>query len=198
MSGVFHYQPPGYPSPPGACDTHVHVLGPYQSYPLAAQRTYTPLQASITDLQEMLNTLGLERVVLVQPSIYGTDNRCLLDALAQLGTRARGVAVLEPDCSGAEWHDLQQAGVCGVRLNTLARAQRDSTAIQNELTSLSRLMKEHTEGWHVQIYADAELLPVLESWVINAPVPVVLDHFGGLPIIGFEPRLGKLGLISPE
>ncbi|HVZ51685.1 MAG TPA: amidohydrolase family protein, partial [Pseudolabrys sp.] len=82
------------PFPPsGACDCHVHVVGPKSRFPLAQPRSYTPMDAPLADLSAMLARLGLSRVVLVQPSFYGTDNGCMLDAIAALPA-ARGVAVL--------------------------------------------------------------------------------------------------------
>ncbi len=78
--------------PPGACDCHVHVFGPAARYPLAPDRAYTPPEASLEDLLRTEEKLGMQRMVLVQPSVYGADNSCMLDALKALGSRARGVA----------------------------------------------------------------------------------------------------------
>ena len=79
--------------PPGACDCHVHVFGDLKKYPFFAGRTYTPEVASADELRQLLSALRLERVVIVQPSVYGTDNTCTLDGMRALGDRARGVAV---------------------------------------------------------------------------------------------------------
>ena len=89
--------------PAGACDTHIHVFGPAAKYPFVQGRTYTPGDALPADAAAMLEQLGLERVVLVQPSVYpGTDNRRLLDALDEFGTRARGVTVIDDATSEDE------------------------------------------------------------------------------------------------
>src|SRR4051794_38922529 len=113
--GVTHSDP-SFALPAGACDCHVHVFDP-KRFPLAARRTYTPATATVADLTQFLETLGLSRVVLVQPSPYGTDNRLLLQALAELGPRARGVAVIDWNFTTADLRGMHAAGVRGARLN---------------------------------------------------------------------------------
>src|ERR1700704_584621 len=81
----------------GSADCHVHIIGPQAKYPMVANRPYTPPEASVAQLKAMHARLGIQRVVLVQPSFYGTDNSCMLEAMAQLGTNARGVAVVAPN-----------------------------------------------------------------------------------------------------
>ncbi len=102
--------------PPGATDCHVHVIGPKRRYPLPADARYTPMDAPVGQLAAMLKRLGLERVVIVQPSFYGTDNTCLLDAMAELGN-ARGVAVLPDEVAAGELDALDDQGVRGLRVN---------------------------------------------------------------------------------
>ena len=80
--------------PPGACDTHVHVIGATACYPLVPDRAYTPPEASVEDLKTVHRALHLQRVV-VQPSFYGTDNSCTLDAIKSIGGSARGIAVID-------------------------------------------------------------------------------------------------------
>src|SRR6476469_8572360 len=81
--------------PAGACDCHVHIFGDPQRYPFFSCSVYTPETASLTALRALHEALHMERVVIVQPSVYGTDNTCTLDAIRQLGSRARGVAVID-------------------------------------------------------------------------------------------------------
>src|SRR5918996_2248509 len=97
----------------GACDCHVHVFGPAERYPFAADRKYMAPDASVDELVALHDSLGIERVVIVQASPYGTDNRCMLDALRGLKGRARGVAVIDQDTSLIPMHDV---GVRGVRV----------------------------------------------------------------------------------
>jgi 2-pyrone-4,6-dicarboxylate lactonase len=82
--------------PPGACDCHAHVIGPHADYPLVADRSYTPPESPAAAYFAMLDAIGFTRGVLVQPSIYGTDNRLLLEVLRARPDRLRGVAVLDP------------------------------------------------------------------------------------------------------
>src|SRR5690606_20765066 len=103
--------------PDSACDCHTHVFGPYDRFPLPDERTYTPMEATVADLRAVHAGLGLQRVVLVQPSPYGTDNACMVDALRELGPAGRGVAVVDPDASSATLDELASVGVRGVRVN---------------------------------------------------------------------------------
>ncbi|MCX7154531.1 MAG: amidohydrolase family protein [Proteobacteria bacterium] len=103
--------------PAHACDVHAHVCGAQSRYPLIAERIYTPPEATPADYPHMLEALGIERGVLVQPSIYGTDNRAMLDALALDTGRLRGVAVVPFDVAQAELERLHAAGVRGLRAN---------------------------------------------------------------------------------
>ena len=89
-------------APEGACDCHAHILGPFDAYPLQAERAYTPPPAFYEDYRAMLDTIGIARAVIVQPSVYGTDNRCTLAAIARDPDRMRGIAVFGDDVTDAE------------------------------------------------------------------------------------------------
>src|SRR5690606_23587443 len=97
-----------------ACDCHVHVVGDFSRYPMLANRPYTAGVASVADLRAHLSRIGFQRAVIIQPSFYGTDNRCLIDALEEMGGDARGVVVLNADASRHELLRLNEAGVRGV------------------------------------------------------------------------------------
>src|SRR6266850_2676176 len=111
--------------PAGAIDVHNHIVGPLPKYPMAPNRTYTPPEASVAQLRALRTQLGVVRNVIVQPSFYGFDNSCLVDALAELGTSARGVAVVPVDVTDTELQRLASRGVTGVRLNLGTFAIRD-------------------------------------------------------------------------
>ncbi|MFE8646343.1 amidohydrolase family protein [Sphingomonas sp. NCPPB 2930] len=174
-----HIRPPKLPLPSGSCDCHVHIFDPAR-FPYVAGRTYTPGTATVADLRDFTSRLGTERVVLVQPSGYGTDNRCLLDALAQLGpNRARGVAVVNPTTVPAgELAQLHAAGVRSIRLNLEVKgvesADHAKSALRNALDLVADL------HWSVQIYADLTVVAGLAGIIATAKTPVVLDHFAGL------------------
>src|SRR5215470_1255133 len=110
--------------PGGACDCHVHVFDPAR-FPYAAERVYTPPEASIPDLRDLQAALRLERVVIVTPSVYGTDNSCTLDAIRKLGPRARGVAVIGRSTTAAALDAMTANGVHGVRLNVETAGESD-------------------------------------------------------------------------
>lgn len=166
--------------PQGAVDTHVHVFDP-DRFPYGSDRAYTPGAAPVQALQSFLSAHGLTRVVLVQPSVYGTDNRCLLAALAALGTDvARGVAVADlerwdPDEADA-WY---QAGIRGLRLNLKVLPGTDVVQVRRALLRAAHVVDR--PGWCVQVHGPAALWPLLADTLPNFRVPVVLDHFAGRP-----------------
>ncbi|HTH97524.1 MAG TPA: amidohydrolase family protein, partial [Stellaceae bacterium] len=168
--------PVGLRVPDGACDCHVHVFGPAADYPYAASRAYTPGDASMADLLALQGHLNLSRVVLIQPSSYGTDNRRLLDALGQLGPRARGVAVIDADIGHAELEAMHAAGVRGARLNLETTGERDPQAAARLMQAISARVAPL--GWHLQTYISLEVLAPLHDTIIALPVPLVVDHFG--------------------
>jgi predicted TIM-barrel fold metal-dependent hydrolase len=163
--------------PPGAFDCHTHVFGAFDRFPLAADRAYTPGPAGVAQLRDQLDALGIEHVVLVQPSPYGSDNSCLLDALSQLGPRARGVAVVDPGAADADLRALHRAGVRGVRVNLHSRGAGRS--ISDLLPAIGERVAPL--GWHVQVFAGADTLLEAAGTIAGMPVPVVIDHLGLLP-----------------
>src|SRR5215472_15919650 len=103
--------------PEKACDCHVHVFGDPRRFLFAASRTYTPESASVDELQALHRALHLDRVVIVQPSVYGTDNSCMLDALKQIDSDARGIAVIDDQTSRKSLDEMERSRVRGVRIN---------------------------------------------------------------------------------
>ena len=167
----------GFAVPDGACDCHVHVFGDPQRYPFASGRVYTPETASIAELRACLDALHMDRVVIVQPSVYGTDNRCTVDAVRELGRRARGVAVVDANTPDAALDDLAAAGIRGVRLNLMTAGVSDpSVALQAFTTAAERASKRK---WHIQLNTSLKLIDAIRSQLQASPVHVVFDHFGG-------------------
>ena len=176
---VTHIHPPAVPLPHRTCDCHVHVFDPAR-FPYVMERTYTPGTATIDDLLAFEGKLGVDRVVLVQPSGYGTDNRCLLDALMQLGpARARGVAVIDLDRTTAKEMDaLHEAGVRSIRLNLEVKGEHSVERSRATLHKALQLVAP--TRWSIQIYADLALIEGLAAEIRSAKTPIVLDHFAGL------------------
>ncbi|MEN9560158.1 MAG: hypothetical protein RLZZ502_1369 [Pseudomonadota bacterium] len=160
-----------------ACDTHVHVFDK-QHFPLTTPRAYTPPDASVDELTDMLVKQGMSRVVLIQPSVYGTDNRCLLTAMTALSAAgqvtARGVAVVETrHCSEADILSLHAAGVRGLRINIKVNGQYQA----EDYFAISRACKHL--GWHLQVYTSMDMHMQLLDIYKQLDMPVVLDHFAG-------------------
>lgn len=162
--------------PEDAADCHIHVFGPAELYPLAPSRRYTPGEASFAQYRIMADKVGLQRVVLVQPSPYGADNRCLLDTLRDAGPQARGVAVIDAATSEANLDLLHEAGVRGVRLNAESYGLADAQVIGADLRELAR--RVHRLGWHIQIFASLHAIAALAPVILSLDVSVVIDHMG--------------------
>src|SRR5437867_10775881 len=109
--------PVNFEVPSGSCDCHTHVFCEPRRFPFTPGRTYTPEPASVEEMRRLHRALHMDRVVIVQPSVYGTDNSCTLDAIKQLGSRARGVAVIDDKTPASALDDMHRAGVRGVRVN---------------------------------------------------------------------------------
>src|ERR1700758_4164888 len=109
--------PVNFALPSGACDCHTHIFGDPQRFPWFGGRTYTPESASVAEMRSLHRALHMDRVVIVNPSVYGTDNSCTLDAMKQLGPRARAIAVIDDKTSAGQLDEMQHAGVRGIRLN---------------------------------------------------------------------------------
>lgn len=172
--------------PERTCDCHVHVFDPGR-FPFAGSRTYTPEAATAAQLLAMHRALHISRVVIVQPSVYGTDNSCTLDAMKQYGPEARGIAVLPGEVLSTTLDDMERAGIRGVRINL-------GTAEDTNLDHARRHFKSAIEQiqdrkWHVQIYAALPVIAGLAELILASPVPVVFDHFGGAK--------GALGVQQP-
>lgn len=179
-----------YTVPPHACDCHMHVFGPPDQYPGAAQRSYTPKEAPLSAWRVVARAVGLERVVVVQPSVYGTNNSCTVNALRELGASARGIAMIEPSTPDSVLNELHAAGIRGVRINPKSVGNRD-------VEGLRRLIVHTAEriaplGWHLQIYADLTLVTEVADAIRAASVPVVLDHMGGAKVTDGERTLRPL------
>ncbi len=162
--------------PTGAIDAHNHIVGPLSKYPMAPNRTYTPPEASVAQLRALRTQLGVARNVIVQPSFYGFDNSCLIDALRELGASARGIAVVPVDVTDAELRRLASRGVTGVRLNLGTFGIRDPTAAADAAHAFdTRLVPL---GWHIQINTDLSVIDGLAPMIADLKVPVVFDHVG--------------------
>jgi len=161
---------PGYRPPAGTCDCHIHVLGPYATWPLLETRTVDPPEAPLEAYRRLVMPLGVERVVVVQPSMYLFDNRPTLQAVAALGDAARAVVVVAPDVTAATLAALHSQGARGVRLQKVAKGGLGFEHLETIAAKVAPL------GWHLQCWIDARELPDLLPRLRALPVPMVFDH----------------------
>jgi predicted TIM-barrel fold metal-dependent hydrolase len=159
------------------CDCHMHVFGELARYPGAANRTYTPSSKPLAEYDQVASALGLHRFVIVQPSAYGTDNSCTLDALAARREAARAVVVIDDAVADSQLADWDGLGVRGVRLNLMSPRVTDAAAVEQALRRVAGRIQGL--GWHLQIYADLELVRLVAPVAARLAVPVVFDHMGG-------------------
>ena len=165
---------PRFKLPAGAVDAHCHVFGPGAEFPFAAERKYTPCDASRRQLFALRDHLGFARNVIVQATCHGADNRAMVDALAHSDGKARGIATVRRDVSDAELQMMHEAGVRGVRFNFVKRLV-DFTP-KNELMEIAgRIAKL---GWHVVIYFEQGDLAELWDFFTALPTIIVVDHMG--------------------
>jgi predicted TIM-barrel fold metal-dependent hydrolase len=154
------------------------VFGPQDRYPFFAGRTYSPETATVQELKPHLAALHLDRVIVVQPSVYGTDNTCTLDAIRELGDRARGVAVIDEKTTDAELDRMaRNGGIRGVRLNLSQVGINEPTAALKAFQAVANRAKPR--GWHIQFNTSLKIIEAIAPQLLASPVPVVFDHFGG-------------------
>lgn len=156
--------------PPGACDCHVHVFE--ARFPLAPTATFTPPPAPVEAYRAVQRSLGLTRVVVVQPTGYGLDNRCTLEAVAALGPGARAVVVVAPDTGDAELARLDALGARGVRYMMLAGGVLGWAGLETSAARIAPL------GWHVDLQLDGRDLPLHEARLLRLPGRLAIDHIG--------------------
>ena len=160
--------------PPLSCDSHFHIFGPANKFPYAPDHSFTPHDAPKEALVRLHGFLGFERGVFIQSACHGTDNAAVVDALADLKGRYRGVALLDPDTAPAEIARLDAAGFCGVRFHLVPHL--GAMPRLDDLRVVMRLVEPH--GWHIAIHLfGKELLESLD-FIRSIEAPVVIDHIG--------------------
>lgn len=172
--------------PPGACDTHVHVYD--GAYPAAPTTVLRPPDAGVADYRKFQRSLGLERVVLVQPTTYGLDNSCQIDAAATLGDDARLVVVVDETTSDAELERLTRVGARGARFHMLPGGAVGWDALWPVAERIAVF------GWHVQLQMDGRSLHEHLDDLLALPTAIVVDHVGRFmpPVAPDDERFGAL------
>ena len=161
--------------PPGTCDCHAHLFGPFDLYPVRNQ-SYLPASAPLGEYVRMHQVLGCSRGVLVQPSPYGTDNSAMKAALKSGKFPLRGIALIDDATTDGELDELHWLGVLGCRIHLSAG---NAKSVLPSLPGLAARVRRL--GWHLQLLLSASELPDVDRLLLSLPVPLVIDHFGMVP-----------------
>src|SRR5919198_2416107 len=169
--------PVNFEVPPLACDCHTHIHGDMREFPMSPSRIYTPEPALPAEMAELHRSLHMQRVVIVTPSVYGTDNSATLWGMKARGADARGVAVIDASTPDAELDAMGRAGIRGIRINLATGGKTaDPAAARKRFQDAAARIQ--ARGWHVQMYTTLDVISAIKDLVLASPVPVVFDHFG--------------------
>jgi 2-pyrone-4,6-dicarboxylate lactonase len=176
-------RPLQFAMPPGAIDAHMHVIGPFDRFPLSPKAQYKPFAAGWQEQKEILiDKMGFSGFVVVQATCHGTDNSVVVDALEHMEGRAAGVASVTEDVSREELKRLDAAGVRGVRFAFLPHIASETTPVD----VIQRIAgKIQPLGWHTDLYFLPQTFEIMEPLIRSLPTPVVIDHMGR-PDVGIE------------
>ena len=169
---------PPFVLPPLTCDSHMHVFGPIDRYPPIPNPKYTKPEGSLDDYLAVADRLGIDRMVLVQASFYGPDNRCILDSMQSMRSRSRAVIFLPEHATPAMVDDFQDRGVRGIRLD-LFKADQDGWTLGDVLAKVdaARLLAK-AAGWHLEFYAPGKWVRRLLPTLSEMDVYFSINHMG--------------------
>jgi predicted TIM-barrel fold metal-dependent hydrolase len=169
--------PLNFDVPPNACDCHTHIFGDPRKFPLWTGRAYTPETALPEEMSALHKALHMQRVVIVNPSVYRTDNSATLFGIKARGANARGVAVIDDKTPDSDLDAMARAGIRAIRLNLTIAGQTDpAIARQRFQAAVERVQRRN---WHIQMNTTLTVIAGIKDLVQASPVPVVFDHFGG-------------------
>jgi 2-pyrone-4,6-dicarboxylate lactonase len=187
---------PSFTPPANSCDTHFHIFGPPEKFPFLSTHEYTPPAAPREHYVKMIQVIGIERAVVVQPSVHGLDNSATLDAVKSSHGKFRGVGRIDDQTPKGELRRLHESGIRGVRFNLLDRPRGNV-----RLDVLDRCIENIAQlGWSVDLHIDMTNLIAQEKRISSMPTSVVIDHIArvrpsdGLSQPGFELLLELLKL----
>ena len=169
---------PAFLLPRGACDTHVHIWGPFDRFPLNKGAPYTPPERTRDDLVTLHERLGIDRAVIVQTTVYKADNRAMLDGIGQSNGRWRGVALIDESFDDAAFRALHEGGVRGVRFGFVKHlgGVPDLALVRRTAARIAPM------GWHLVLHLDAGNIPDFLDFFGEFSLPVVVDHMGRVPV----------------
>ncbi len=165
---------PKFKAPAGSCDTHCHIFGPAGRYPYSPKRSYTPPDSGLEAFRVLHDKIGIERAVIVNASLYGNDNRVVVDAIAASNGRYRGIANVDDSVSDIELRALDKGGIRGCRFNFVKHLGGfpDMAVFERTVSRIAKL------GWHLDLHFDAIDLPQFHALLDRLPVPYIIDHMG--------------------
>jgi predicted TIM-barrel fold metal-dependent hydrolase len=169
--------PVNFDVPAGTCDCHTHIHGDPAKFPYFAGRVYTPELALPEEMSALHKALHIERVVIVTPSVYGSDNSATLFGMTARGATARGVAVIDDETKDSDLDAMNRTGFRGIRLNLATSGVSDPNVGRQRFQAAVERIK--ARGWHIQMFTELSVISAIKDLVANSPVPVVFDHFGG-------------------
>jgi len=177
---------PKHRGPAGSTDCHFHLFGAHNRYPLSPGRSYTPPEeANIETYRTLASELGIERMVIVNPTPYGKEHTITIDSIEFFGRdSARGVAVIDESFSDVALRDLDAKGFVAARVSNVLKNTTPVSKMDEVVRRIAPL------GWHLEMYVEGSSLPELEARILALPVPVVIDHMGKIPT--------SRGVDSPE
>lgn len=183
-----HPSAPAMRLPQGSWDCHCHIFGPYDQFPLASKRSYTPPPAPFSSLQHLHQLLGASHAVLVQPACHGSDHSALLAAIESSGYRYRGVGLVNAQTPDAEFERLHAGGIRGARLNFVAHL--GGAPSLEDFRALAQKLQYHQ--WHLCLHADGNALRQWLPELQQLQVPFIIDHMARID------ALHPLGLEQPD
>lgn len=177
--------PVNFEIPPHACDCHTHSYGDPQKFPLSPQHVNTPEGTVPEEMSALHRALHIERVVIVTPSAYGTDNSSTIYGMKARGPNARGIAVVNDKTPDSEFESLSKAGFRGARIISGFSGPNDPASVRPLYQSAVNRFRNH--NWMIEMYTNLAVISAIKDLVHASPMPTVFDHFGGLqPELGLE------------
>jgi predicted TIM-barrel fold metal-dependent hydrolase len=180
--------PVNFKVPANVCDCHTHIIGDTRKFPFADPRPYTPEPASVAEMRSLHRALHTPRVVIIQPSFYGTDNSCMLDAIKQLGPGARGIAAIGDNTSHAELDQMHRGGIRGIRIRIDAMGSDPAVLRQQWKAAVDRIADR---DWHVELVTtQLSQIEAIREQVMASAVPVSIDLGSQAALGAHQPGFG--------
>lgn len=167
---------PRFTLPPGTIDSHAHIFGTLDEYPFSPTRGYTPPEATLDSYLELHKTLGgIKRAVLTQPSVYGIDNTCMLNAVDKMQGNFLAIVALDDTVTDKQLEQLHARGARGVRVNLADKGGNPfdgPRAVQKFTERIKDL------GWHLEVLIKVHEFDDLRSTMNQMAVDVSFGHLG--------------------